>query len=395
MKIIFLLVQFFLILLGSTFAIAEDFDPRKIYNETSKAVVVIAGFEKGKQALSKGTGSIISSDGLVLTNSHVIINEKEGRPFNNLRVFLRPEKITGNLKKDTSLKYKVEIVQFSEKLDLALLRIRSRSIKNMPSALNFSDSDLVSIGDPVLAIGHPEQGGLWTLTTGTISSHRMNYGNVPGKNVFQTEASLNRGNSGGPLIDGRGQIIGINSMISRRAEDGMAITGINFSIKSRVAVNWLDSIGVQIALRSPPPVKQLPPPLASNAGIVPIPKATASVPKVTASVPKATASVPKVTVSVPKVTVSVPKATASAPKATAYVPKVGADIPKAAAVILKEIILAPKNQAKNPQALNPKKANPKTSRILTKIRPFKDEDLLLQVEDEMEDMINEMKDKFN
>ena len=367
MKILFLLLQFFLGLLVSTFAIAEDFDPRKIYTETSKAVVVIAGFEQGKQVLSKGTGSIISSDGLVLTNSHVIINEKEGRPFNNLRIFLRPKKITGNLKKDTSLKYKAEIVQFSEKLDLALLRIRSRSIKNMPSALNFSDSDLVSIGDPVLAIGHPEQGGLWTLTTGTISSHRMNYGNVSGKNVFQTEASLNRGNSGGPLIDGLGQIIGINSMISRRAEDGLAITGINFSIKSRVAVNWLDSIGVQIALRSPPAVNQLPPPLASDAGIVPIPKAT----------------------------VPVPKATVPVPKATAFVPQVGADIPKAAAVILKEIILAPKNKAKNLQPLTPKKANPKTSRILTKIRPFKDEDLLLQVEDEMEGMINEMKGKFN
>ena len=352
MKILFLLLQFFLGLLVSTFAIAEDFDPRKIYTETSKAVVLIAGFEPNQQVMSKGTGSIISSDGLVLTNAHVIIKKKGGRPFNNLRVFLRPKKITGNLKKDTSLKYKAEIVQFSEKLDLALLRIRSRSIKNMPSALNFSDSDLVSIGDPVLAIGHPEQGGLWTLTTGTISSHRMNYGNVSGKNVFQTEASLNRGNSGGPLIDGLGQIIGINSMISRRAEDGLAITGINFSIKSRVAVNWLDSIGVQIALRSPP-VKQLPPPLASDAGIVPIPKATTSVPKATASVPKA------------------------------------------ATVILKEIILAPKNKAKNLQPLTPKKANPKTSRILTKIRPFKDEDLLLQVEDEMEGMINEMKGKFN
>jgi len=383
-----LLLQFFLGLLVSTFAIAEDFDPRKIYTETSKAVVLIAGFEPNQQVMSKGTGSIISSDGLVLTNAHVIIKKKGGRPFNNLRVFLRPKKITGNLKKDTSLKYKAEIVQFSEKLDLALLRIRSRSIKNMPSALNFSDSDLVSIGDPVLAIGHPEQGGLWTLTTGTISSHRMNYGNVSGKNVFQTEASLNRGNSGGPLIDGLGQIIGINSMISRRAEDGLAITGINFSIKSRVAVNWLDSIGVQIALRSPPPVNQLPPPLASDAGIVPIPKATASV-------PKATASAPQVTVPVPKATVPVPKATVPVPKATAFVPQVGADIPKAAAVILKEIILAPKNKAKNLQPLTPKKANPKTSRILTKIRPFKDEDLLLQVEDEMEGMINEMKGKFN
>jgi serine protease Do len=367
LKILFLLLQFFLGLLVSTFAIAEDFDPRKIYAETSKAVVLIAGFEPNQQVMSKGTGSIISSDGLVLTNAHVIINKNKGRPFNQLRVYLKPDRVSGIFREDTSLRYKADLIKYSENLDLALLKIKSQTISKLSNTLQFSDSDLVSIGDSVIAIGHPEQGGLWTLTTGTISGHISNHRKIRGKNVFQTETSFNRGNSGGPLINARGHVVGINSIIARKAPDGQMITGVNFSIKSRVAVNWLDSIGVQIALRSPPPVNQLPPPLASDAGIVPIPKATASAPQV-------------------KVTV---------PKATAFVPQLGADIPKAAAVILKEIILAPKNKAKNLQPLTPKKANPKTSRILTKIRPFKDEDLLLQVEDEMEGMINEMKGKFN
>ena len=312
---------------------AADFNPKKIYSETSKAVVLIAGFEPGQHAMSKGTGSIISSDGFILTNAHVVIDQSTGRPFNNLRVFLKPDRISGDLRKDTSLKYKAELVRFSENLDLALLRIRSPSIGNLSPTLEFSDSDLVSIGDPVIAIGHPEQGGLWTLTTGTISSHINNYGNVPGKNVFQTETSLNRGNSGGPLINGRGHIVGVNSMISRKAQDGLAITGVNFSIKSRVAVNWLNSIGLKFELTSLKSNQNSPPAVTDNAGIVVVPK----------------------------------EKTASASK----------------------------SEIKKNSSPKPEKLVSKEPKILTKIRPYKDKDLLKQVEDEMENMMDEMKKNFN
>ena len=314
-------LQFLLVLFTSTAAAAEDFDPREIYNETSKAVVLITGFEPGQQKISKGTGSIISSDGSVLTNAHVIINKNGDRPFSNLRVFLKPERISGNLKKDTSLKYRAELVRFSAKLDLALLKIKFPAISNLSPILEFADSDLVSIGDPVLAIGHPEQGGLWTLTTGTISSHITNHGKIPGKNVFQTETSINRGNSGGPLIDGRGHIVGVNSMISRKAKDGLAITGVNFSIKSRVAVNWLNSTGLNFKFTSPSSAESLPPSALDNAGI----------------------------------------------------------------------IVVPEPEAKKPPPPKPKKVVPKAPKILTKIRPYKDEELLRQVEDEMENMMGEMK----
>ena len=333
MRLLVLSLQIILGLMISVSAAAEDFNPRKIYSETSKAVVLITGFEPGQKKGSKGSGSIISSEGLVLTNAHVIINESTGRPFSKLRIFLKPERISGNLKKDTSLKYRAELVRFSEKLDLALLKIRSPSISSPSPTLEFSDSDLVSIGDPVIAIGHPEQGGLWTLTTGTISSHINNYGNMPGKNVFQTEASLNRGNSGGPLINSRGHIVGVNSMISRKAKDGLAITGINFSIKSRVAVNWLNSIGLKFELASLKSKQNSPPSAANNAGIVPVPK--------------------------------------------------------------DKVISAPKPEIKKTPSPKPEKLVPKEPRILTKIRPYKEKDLLRQVEDEMENMMNEMKKNFN
>jgi len=314
-------------------AAADDFNPRKIYSETSKAVVLITGFEPGQQVMSKGTGSIISSDGFVLTNAHVILNQNKGRPFNNLRVYIKPDKISGDLRKDTSLKYQAELVRFSENLDLALLRIKSKSIGNLSPILEFSDSDLVSIGDPVIAIGHPEQGGLWTLTTGSISSHIINYGNMPGKNVFQTEASLNRGNSGGPLVNDRGHIVGVNSVISRISKDGLAITGINFSIKSRVAVNWLNSIGLKLEFAPHKSNQNSQPPTPINAAILVVPK----------------------------------------------------DM----------IIPAPKSKIKKAPSPKPAKLVSKEPRILTKLRPYNDKDLLEQVEDQMENMMDEMKNNFN
>ena len=308
-------------MLVSTTVAAEDFEPRKIYSETSEAVVLITGFEPGQRKMSKGTGFIIRRDGLILTNAHVIINENKGRPFNELRVYLKPERVSGNLKEDTSLRYKADLIEYSENLDLALLKIKHQAISKRSTILQFSDSDLVSIGDPVLAIGHPEQGGLWTLTTGTISSHISNYGKIQGKNVFQTETSFNRGNSGGPLINSRGHVVSVNSMIARKATDGQMITGVNFSIKSRVVVGWLSSKNFKFKFISRQTAKSEPPIISNNA----------------------------------------------------------------------KINLIPKTETKELPPPTPKNSLQKAPQILTKKRPYKEEDLIKQVEDEMEDMMNEMK----
>ena len=102
MRLPVILLQLLLCLMISVPVEAADFNPKNIYKETSKAVVLITGFEPGQHAMSKGTGSIISSDGFVLTNAHVIIDQNKGRPFNNLRVFLIPYRISSDLRKDTS-----------------------------------------------------------------------------------------------------------------------------------------------------------------------------------------------------------------------------------------------------------------------------------------------------
>ncbi|MBT3509964.1 MAG: trypsin-like serine protease, partial [Nitrospina sp.] len=240
-----LLLIFSLCFTGSVSA--QNFDPKRIYQKTSNAVVLVAAFERGGKYTSSGTGSIINEDGLILTNAHVIFNSDRNKTFEELLIFLKPDKVTGNLKKDTSRKFKASLVRYSNQLDLALLKIDKNNAINKLPFLELSNLQKISIGDPVIAIGHPEQGGLWTLTTGTISSLIESYGNIPGKDVFQTETSINKGNSGGPLIDKYGSIVGVNSMIARKGSNNTAITDINFSIQSTVAVKWMNSVGQSLS----------------------------------------------------------------------------------------------------------------------------------------------------
>ena len=256
-------------------ASGRDFDPKKIYQRASKAVVLISAFNGGQRFASNGTGSIISEDGLILTNAHVIFSDEKSKPFDAIRVFLKPDRVTGNLKNDTSRKFRATLVHYSNSLDLAILKIQDPKFSNSLPLLELSDLSKTSIGDPVLAIGHPEQGGLWTLTTGTISSLIENFEGTRGKDVFQTETSINKGNSGGPLIDQYGHMVGINSMIARKGKSGLTITDVNFSIKSTVAMKWMRSVGYsqryamhQAQTITSPTEKQIP---TEKAGIVPVP----------------------------------------------------------------------------------------------------------------------------
>ncbi|MFI5223540.1 MAG: S1C family serine protease, partial [Nitrospirales bacterium] len=184
------------------------------------------------------------SDGLVLTNAHVVIEEQTGKPFARLSVFLKPPRVTGESKSDLSRMVRAKLLAYSQALDLALLKLEE--VAQPLSAVEMSDSSRVRIGDRVVAIGHPEQGGLWTLTTGVISAEVDNFNGVKGKHVFQTETGLNRGNSGGPLLDGEGRMVGVNTAIARVASDGLPITSISFSLKSSVATQWLREQGVEI-----------------------------------------------------------------------------------------------------------------------------------------------------
>ena len=241
-----------LILLLCIIAPVAAYTPKEIYQKAGQGVVLILATDDGKKG-SGGTGSIISANGLILTNAHVVINEDAGRPKRRIDVFLKPERVTGNMNKDLTKRFDAKVVAFDSQLQLAVLKIESAS--SLLNVVPFGDPQQVSIGDQVAAIGHPETGGLWTLTTGSISAEIENFNNINGKDVFQTEASFNRGNSGGPLLDQNGYMIGINTSISRRSADGLAITAINFSIKSSVAKKWLSGKNIPVSYANKPSAK--------------------------------------------------------------------------------------------------------------------------------------------
>ena len=172
------------------------------------------GDAKPRKAQSLGSGFVIDAAGLVVTNNHVIDGADE---------------ITVILQDNTNLK--AELVGRDAKTDLALLRVKP---DHPLPAVPWGDSDKAKVGDWVMAIGNPfGLGG--TVTSGIISARaRAINDNGPYDEFLQTDASINRGNSGGPLFNTTGEVIGINSAIF--SPSGGSI-GIGFAIPSDLAKN--------------------------------------------------------------------------------------------------------------------------------------------------------------
>ncbi|OGR49959.1 MAG: hypothetical protein A2X40_06090 [Elusimicrobia bacterium GWC2_65_9] len=216
-----------------------------MYQKTSKSVVLLlCASNEGSGEL--GTGSVVdASRRRILTNAHVVIRDSTRQPWPTIRVYFKPAKLTGDPKHDLADPIEGKVVAWNPGLDLALVEVPS--LPGGTPALALDDPRNVSVGDRVAAIGHPEQGGLWTLTTGVVSTLVADMGGVKGKDVFQTDASINRGNSGGPLLDAAGRIVGVNTLMSRKAADGLAITSVNFSVRSDVARRWMQAQGLKLA----------------------------------------------------------------------------------------------------------------------------------------------------
>ena len=158
---------------------------------------------------SVGSGAIIDRKGHILTNYHVI----EGA--STIDVLLSTGK----------QRYHTKIVGTDPKTDLALLQLDG-NVAYVP--LDLGDSDALRIGDAVIAIGNPF-GYSHTVTSGIISAKGRVIGSGPYDNFLQTDASIHPGNSGGPLIDMRGRLIGINTAVSNEG------AGIGFAIPINLA----------------------------------------------------------------------------------------------------------------------------------------------------------------
>jgi len=218
---------------------AEGFSAANIYRNTSSSVVLIFGFNESG-AGSSGTGSILTRDGVVLTNDHVITDANTGKLFPNLVVYFKPNPISGDNRKDLKTPYLVDVIAHDKDLDLALLRVKDAPPDLRPIVIG--DSEQVDIGEPVAAIGHPGGGGLWTLTTGTVSSKRKDQD----RDIFQTDTAINPGNSGGPLLDEYSRLVGINTFVRRVNEQGLPLEGLNYSLRSSVVLNWVRKQGVVV-----------------------------------------------------------------------------------------------------------------------------------------------------
>ncbi len=174
--------------------------------------------DRPRRATSLGSGFIIDPSGYVVTNNHVI----EGA-----------DKITVTMYDDTTLE--AELVGRDAKTDLALLKIKEKG--TYPS-VTWGDSDRVRVGDWVIAIGNPlGLGG--TVTAGIISQKQRDINAGPYDDYIQTDAPINRGNSGGPLFNMNGQVIGINTAIY--SQSGGSI-GIGFAIPSNLADGVIDQL---------------------------------------------------------------------------------------------------------------------------------------------------------
>lgn len=172
-----------------------------------------------RQQSSLGSGVIVSREGHILTNNHVIANMEK------IEVQLTDGRIEP-----------AQLIGSDEQTDIAVVKIDAKNIEPLP----FGDSDEVRVGQLVFAIGNPF-GLQETVTQGIISAKGRRAVADSGLEFLQTDAAVNQGNSGGPLLNLRGEIVGINSAIYSTSEEG-AWLGISFAIPSNVARRTMESL---------------------------------------------------------------------------------------------------------------------------------------------------------
>ncbi len=171
-----------------------------------------------RKVMSLGSGVIISADGYIVTNNHVIKDAEEI-----------------NVRLTDFEEFEAKIIGKDPKTDVALIKIKPK--KDLPFA-TFGDSAKLRVGEWVIAIGNPF-GFENTVTAGIVSAKGRNIGNSTYENFIQTDASINMGNSGGPLFNMNGELVGINSAIFSR--DGGNI-GLGFAIPVNMVHNVVDQI---------------------------------------------------------------------------------------------------------------------------------------------------------
>jgi len=214
--------------------------PQQIYKKHAGGVVEIQATFPGSydmfgqqtgggQAL--GTGFVVSTDGYILTNAHVV--SESGQAVSTVVVTFKGDGAQGVQVEGT-------VLGADESTDVALIKVDpSQTPELQPIALG--DSSKVTVGEQVVAIGNP-LGLDFSLSSGVVSATNRELQSPNGATIsggIQTDAAINSGNSGGPLINAKGQVIGINEQI---ASQGGGNEGIGFAVPINTAVQVMEQI---------------------------------------------------------------------------------------------------------------------------------------------------------
>jgi len=176
------------------------------------------GDAQPRKTNSLGSGFIVDTSGIVVTNNHVIADADEINVIMN-----------------DGTKIKAELVGVDKKTDLAVLKFKP--VKPL-IAVKFGDSDKLRLGEWVIAIGNPfSLGG--SVTAGIVSARNRDISQGPYDNYIQTDASINRGNSGGPLFNLEGEVVGVNTLII--SPTGGSI-GLGFAVPSKTVAGVVDQL---------------------------------------------------------------------------------------------------------------------------------------------------------
>jgi S1-C subfamily serine protease len=218
----------------------NDFDAAEIYRTRAEGVVTIIALfgdqgEEGEAGAAQGSGFIVSDEGYVLTNSHVITTAGEGSPQE------QPDPAgTVYVEFRDGDRVPAEIVGWDIFDDVGLLKVEPADHTLNPVPLG--DSSQVVVGEPVAAIGSPF-GQMSSLAVGVVAATERSIESLTSRynlvDAIQTDAPINRGNSGGPMFDARGLVIGINAQI--RTESGNA-EGVGFAIPINSAKRSMEQL---------------------------------------------------------------------------------------------------------------------------------------------------------
>ena len=213
---------------------SEALSATEAYNKVAPAAVVVSTksvtqgyFMQTQEVEGIGSGFIINQEGYILTNYHVVKGAQE---------------ISVTLSNDVTTT--AQIVNYDENQDVAMIKITDESVK-IPATVELGDSDSLQPGEEVIAIGTPLSTELSsTVTKGIISATSRSVAVESGvtMNLIQTDAAINAGNSGGPLVNTKGEVVGINSS----KISGEAVEGIGFSIPINDIKDKIESLSKPI-----------------------------------------------------------------------------------------------------------------------------------------------------